>query len=601
MREVRSSELSAVSIFQGAIFALIVLSFLINVLALSGSFYMLQVYDRVLPSHSVPTLVALSLLAAGLMTFHVVLEALRSKLTRRVAHRVDAKLMPLAHEASMHAQIGGVRRAEAMQPVRDVDAIRGYLSGQGPNAILDLPWMPIYILFAVLLHPILGLMVVGGIFFLIATTLFSEWRMRNHQARLLEYSVQRQALLDETTRNAEVAYAMGFDGRLNERFLQLGDKLLAESARGSDSSASIMGMSRLFRMLLQSAILGMGAYLVIGGQVSAGAIIAASIVSARALAPIELAITNWQGLVQMRQARQRLHKLLLGRSSRPERIELPAPRDSLRVEGLSAAVPGSKRLVLDTVNFELKAGQVLGVIGPSAAGKSSLARSLVGVWPATSGAVRLDGARLDQWSPGARGRHIGYVPQDVQLFDGTITENISRFDAKPDNDAVIKAAVAANVHQLILKFPQGYETRVGSDGSHLSAGQRQRIALARALYRDPFFVVLDEPNSNLDMEGEAALIDAVRAIRARGGIVVMIAHRSNALAAVDQLMLLAGGRVTAFGPRDDVLRQVMRQSPPPAGAAARAQMMAGSPVAARSGPDIGPEVIQLKPSEPQQS
>ena len=319
-------------------------------------------------------------------------------------------------------------------------------------------------------------------------------------------------------------------------------------------------------MVIQSGVLGLGAYLVIHGQATAGLIIAGAILSARALAPVELAIANWKGFVAARQGWRRLDDLLKALPRTDEPMALPRPSSEVSVEAVSVVPPGLNRFVVQDVAFALRAGQGLGVIGPSASGKSSLARTLVGIWRPVRGKVRLDGAALEQWSPEALGQHVGYLPQDVELFAGTIAENIGRFEADPDPAAVIAAAKAAGVHDLVLRLPDGYDTRIGEAGAGLSAGQSQRIALARALYRDPFLVVLDEPNSNLDGEGEEALTQAILGVRARGGVVVVIAHRPSALAGVDRILMMVDGRQQAFGPKEEVLSKVLRR--PPAAAAA---------------------------------
>ena len=549
------------SVFRGVLLALLIMSGVVNVLSLTGSFYMLQVYDRVLTSHNIATLTALSILAVVLFGFQALIEIIRAQVMRRVGDRVHRHLMPVAQEMAMKLPLRGASRGDATQPVRDLDQIRQFLSGQGPIAIFDLPWIPIYVLFATALHPVLGLMTLGGVAVLIVITWMTERITQRLSARVLAPNLQRQAMADENARNAEVAHAMGFADRLRDRLLAVGDELLTTSARATDAGSSLASLSRVFRMMLQSAMLGVGAYLTIRGQVTGGAIIAASIASSRALAPVEMAIGNWRGFVQARQARARLARLMSLERDEGERMVLPPPRGHLRLENVATGAPGAQRPVVEGVSFELRAGQCLGIVGPSAAGKSSLVRAIVGVWPLRGGAVRIDGATLDQWAASDLGRHIGYVPQDVQLYGGTIMENIARFEPAPDSGAVIHAAMAADVHEMILRLPKGYETQLGAEGGELSAGQRQRVALARALYRDPFLVVLDEPNSNLDGDGEAALIKAVRAVRERGGIVVMVAHRSNALAAADQVAVLNGGKITAFGPRDEVLRRVMRGPP----------------------------------------
>ena len=549
--------------FQGVLGALLVMSCVVNILALTGSFYMLQVYDRVLTSHNVNTLVALSILAIILFGFQAVLEVVRAQVMRRVSDRVDRRLMPLAQDAGQKLPLRGVSRADAMQPMRDVDSVRTFLAGQGPIAVFDLPWIPLYLLFVVALHPVFGLVTLVGLLVLVLLTWSTERVTRELNQKVIANSIRRQAIADENARNAEVLAAMGFGDRARARLIAVAEDLLASSAKANDVGSSMASLSRVFRMVLQSAILGIGAYLTIKGQVTGGAMIAASIAASRALAPIELAIANWRGLAQAREARDRLARLANLLPPPIERLSLPSPQSRLTLENVTMTAPGGQRVLIEGVSFEVRAGQCLGIIGSSAAGKSTLIRAIAGVWALKGGAVRIDGATNEQWGSSDLGRHVGYVPQDIQLFDGSITENITRFEENPDSGAVIRAAKAADIHEMILKVPRGYEARLGSEGAVLSAGQRQRLALARALYRDPFLILLDEPNSNLDTEGEAALIKAVQSVRERGGIVVMVAHRSNALAAVDQLAVMANGRLTAFGPRNEILRKVMRGGPEP--------------------------------------
>jgi len=538
---------------------LIVVSGVVNVLALTGSFYMLQVYDRILTSHSIPTLVALSLLAAILFLFQGGLDVLRGQVLVRLASRLDRRLTPLAHDAVIRLRAITGAQGNATQPIRDVDSIRGFLSGQGPIAILDMPWMPLYLAFVFALHPVLGLITTFGALFLIGVTLLTEKLIRAPGEAAMAMSKKRWAIADATDRNAEVLQAMGFGHCFSRRLDAVNAEHVIANERLSDLVGGLSSVSKVFRLMLQSALLGVGAYLTIKGEMTAGAIIACSIAAARALAPIEIAIGNWRGFAAARKASHRLDSVLDTLPEKAAPLLLPAPTRLLKVENVSVAVPGAPTVVLAGVGFELKAGTVLAVIGPSAAGKSTLARALTGVWPLNRGAVRLDGAALPSWSLEELGRHIGYLPQDVQLFDGSITENISRFEERPDSQRVVAASAAAGVHEMVLRLPHGYETRIGDGGSVLSAGQRQRIGLARALYGEPFLVVLDEPNSNLDADGERALIDAMEGVKARGGVVVVIAHRPSVLAAADKVAVISGGQLTAFGPKDEVLRKVLRQ------------------------------------------
>ncbi len=561
----REKKSSAVRLAAGAlsriVTTLFVVSGVVNVLALTGSFYMLQVYDRILTSHSVPTLLALSLLAAILFLFQGGLEVLRGQVLVRLASRMDRRLIPIAHDAVMRLRSVTGAQGNAVQPIRDVDAIRSFLSGQGPIAILDMPWMPLYVVFVFVLHPVLGFITVFGALFLIGITLLTERLVRAPGETAMAVSRRRWAIAEASDRNAEVLLAMGFGRRFSRQLERVNAEHIAANERLSDLVGGFSSVSRIFRLMLQSALLGVGAYLTIRGEMTAGAIIACSIAASRALAPIEVAIGNWRGLAAARKAADRLDAVFRHLPEKDAPLLLPAPCRSLKVESISVAVPGTQTVILTGIGFDIAAGTVLAVIGPSAAGKSTLARVLTGVWPLSRGAIRLDGAALSSWSTEDLGRHIGYLPQDVQLFDGSITDNIARFEEQPDSQRVVAASAAAGVHEMVLRLPEGYETRIGESGSVLSAGQRQRIALARALYGEPFLVVLDEPNSNLDADGEKALIDAMADVRARGGIVVVIAHRPSVLTAADLVAVIGGGQLTAFGPRDDVLRKVLRQSP----------------------------------------
>src|SRR5262245_24276151 len=514
---------------------------------------MLQVYDRILTSHSVPTLVALSFLAAILFLFQGGLEVLRGQVLVRLASRMDRRLTPLAHGAVMRLRSVTGAQGNATQPIRDVDSIRAYLSGQGPIAILDMPWMPLYLAFIFVLHPVLGWITSFGALFLIGVTLLTEKLTRAPGEAAMSTSKKRWAIADATDRNAEVLQAMGFGHCFSRRLDAVNAEHISANERLSDLVGGLSSVSKVFRLMLQSALLGIGAYLTIKNEMTAGAIIACSIASARALAPIEVAIGNWRSFAAPRKACHRLDSVLATLPEKAAPLLLPAPSRLLKVENISVAVPGAPTVVLAGVGFELKAGTVLAVIGPSASGKSTLARALTGVWPLNRGSVRLDGAALPSWSLEELGRHIGYLPQDVHLFDGSITENIARFEERPDSQRVVAASAAAGVHEMVLRLPHGYETRIGDGGSVLSAGQRQRIGLARALYGQPFLLVLDEPNSNLDAEGERALGRAIAGVSQRGGIVVVIAHRTSVLSAVGLLAVMHNGEMTAIGPRAEIL------------------------------------------------
>lgn len=535
------------------------MSGIINILALTGAFYMLQIYDRALTSGSVPTLVAISLLAIGLYAFQGLFDILRSQILVRIGARLDRQIAPLAHRVAVDMPRFGFSTAESLERGRDVDTVRGFLGSQGPMALFDLPWMPLFLAFVYILHPLLGALTIGGAFVLTILTIITELMTRRLSTATHSAVVTRNAVADSNARNADILKAMGFARRAVERFNRANEEHLALQTRTNDISGTFGAISRVLRMILQSAVLGLGALLTIQGELSAGAIIAASVASARALAPIDLAIANWKNVVSARSAFQRLKETVVALSSTEEPMQLPAPRSSLKAENITVAAPGSGRVLLTDVSFELTAGQALGVIGPSGGGKTTLARALTGIWPVLRGSVRLDDAELTQWSDERLGAFIGYLPQEVSLLDASIEDNISRYQETPDARAIVEAARAASVHEMIVRLPDGYRTALGPLGVSLSGGQRQRIGLARALYGNPFLVVLDEPNSNLDGEGEAALTAAIDGIKARGGIAVVVAHRPSALAAVDLVAVVQNGRLTAFGPKNDVLSGVAKR------------------------------------------
>jgi ATP-binding cassette subfamily C protein len=551
---------------RGAFGSVMAFSALINVLMLTGPLFMLQVYDRVLPSRSVPTLVCLGLLMAGLYSFQALLEAIRSRVLVRVGSYLDESLAPRIYDVVVRLPLRLRGGGDGTQPLRDLDHIRSFLSSGGPSALADLPWAPFYLAICFMFHWLIGISAVIGGIILTIITICAEIFSRGPIRAASTHQATRNTLLEASRRNAEVVRAMGMGQRLGSRWSKANTEHLKSQRLASDVSGGLGSLSKALRMLLQSAVLGLGAWLVINQEASGGVIIASSILVSRALAPVELAIANWKGFVSARQGWRRLTNMMAMLPVEEIPLELPAPAGALVVEGIAAVPPSERRVVLNDVSFDLKAGAGLGVIGPSASGKSSLARVLVGVWPAARGKVRLDGAALEQWSPEILGNHIGYLPQDVELFDGTVAENIGRFDHQPDAEKVINAAKAAGAHDLILSLPNGYDTPIGEGGTSLSAGQRQRVALARALYGDPFLVVLDEPNSNLDDEGDRALTGAIANVRRRGGIVIVIAHRPSALAAVDQVLVLANGQKVKMGPKEEVLRAVLRPSAAPVAA-----------------------------------
>ncbi|CAA2160541.1 Type I secretion system ATP-binding protein PrsD [Methylobacterium brachiatum] len=534
------------------------MSGLVNLLTLTGSFFMLEIYDRVIPSRSIPTLVGLCVLALILFTAQASLEALRSRILARIGAALDADVGARVFSLSVRAPLRGARPEDAAQPLRDLDQIRAFLSGSGPAALFDLPWLPAYVALCFLFHPLIGAVAVGGAVLLAGLTLVTDLATRGPTRAAAAHAGRRQAVSEAARRNAEVIAAMGLERALCQRWQAAHDDCTDAQQRSADVAGGLGAASKACRMALQSGVLALGAWLVINNQASGGIIIAASILVARALAPAELAIANWRGFVGARQSWARLSLALDRMPAISEPLALPAPRTSLSVEAVSLIPPGTQRAVVQDASFQLAAGQALGVIGASASGKSSLVRALVRVWTPARGRVRLDGAALDQWSAEGLGPHIGYLPQEAELFAGTIAQNIARFDDAAEPKAIVAAAEAAGTHELILRLPQGYDTPLGEGGAGLSAGQRQRVGLARALYGEPFLVVLDEPNANLDAEGEAALTRAIHGVRLRGGVCVVVAHRPSALAAVDLVLVMAEGRVQAFGPKEDVLKRVLR-------------------------------------------
>jgi PrtD family type I secretion system ABC transporter len=562
---VRRSELGdALRACRTAFIGVGLMSCVINVLYLTGSIFMLEVYDRVLPSRSVPTLIGLVVLAAGLYIAQGLLDLLRGRILGRIGTSLDEAISARVFETIVRLPLVMGNRTEGLQPLRDLDNVRAFLGSQGPGAFFDLPWLPLYMAICFAFHWLLGVTALVGAIILIMLTLITEFMSRSPAKEAMTLAARRNDLAAASRRNAEVLVAMGMSGRLRRRWSEANENYLAGNQRASDVAGGLGAVAKVMRMMLQSAVLAVGAYLVIYQEATGGIIIAGSILSARALAPIDLAIAHWKGFVAARQSWHRLNRLLQQMPQAGTQTLLQAPTRRLSVEAVTLAAPGDQRVIVADVTFALEAGSGVGIIGPSGSGKSSLVRALVGVWLPFRGKVRLDGAALDQWSPDVLGRHVGYLPQDVELFTGTVAQNISRFDAEAKSDDIIAAATEAGVHEMIIKMREGYDTQVGEQGAALSAGQAQRIALARALFGNPFLIVLDEPNSNLDSEGDEALTRAVRSARERGAVVVVVAHRPIGIEGVDQILVLKEGRMQAFGPKETVLSQVLQPRVAPA-------------------------------------
>jgi ATP-binding cassette, subfamily C, bacterial PrsD len=564
MRDGPAAELAAaLASCRGAFVATGLISGMSNVLMLTGAIFMLEIYDRVLPSRSVPTLVGLAILAAGLYVALGLLDMIRGRILIRIGISLDEALSGRIYQTIVRLpSIVGLRN-DGTGPMRDLDSVRSFLGGFGPVALFDLPWIPVYLGICFAFHFLIGLTAAIGAFVLVILTLLTEWLALKPMMTAARLTQSRNAMLESSQRNSEALVAMGMVQHLAGRWNKINQDYLASNRRASDAAGGLGAISKVLRLMLQSAVLGVGAYLVIYQQASAGIIIAGSILSARALAPVDIAIAHWRGWVAARQSWDRLRTLLATLPPDAKPMPLQPPQNTVVAENAGVVPPGAQKPVVRDLSLKLQRGNGLGVIGPSASGKSSLARMLVGYWALSHGKICFDGASLDQWAPAVLGRYIGYLPQDVELLGGTVAQNISRFEPDADPKAIRAAATTAGVHDMIVSLENGYDTQIGERGTALSAGQAQRIALARALYRDPFLVVLDEPNSNLDAEGDAALTQAILSIRARGGIVVVIAHRPAAIAGVDLVLVMKQGRAVAFGPKDQVLAQVLSQEPRP--------------------------------------
>lgn len=559
----------------------------INLLMLAPAIYMLQIYDRVLASGSVTTLVMLTLLILGLFALMAALDHVRNHIVIRAGVRLDEKLGARVFDAAFAANLGS-RRLSAGRALDDLNSLRQFVSGGAVPAFFDAPWFPVYLAVIALFDVRLGLFALFGTLILVLLAWRNERVSLQPLAEANRYAIRSQQLATAQLHNAEAIAAMGMLPDLRRRWAALHHGMLGQQQLASEKTARIGAVSRAARIALQSLVLGLGALLAVEGSITPGMMIAASILMGRALAPIEALIGVWKQWSGARLAWQRLDTLLAAHPEKEPAMSLPRPQGRLSVENVSAAPPGGRDAVLQQVSFAIAPGDVLAILGPSASGKSTLARLLVGVWPARSGSVRLDGADIHRWNRSELGPAIGYLPQGVELFPGTIAKNIARFGA-PDAEAVVAAAQQAGVHEMILRFLQGYDTFIGEDGAGLSGGQKQRIALARALYGDPALLVLDEPNANLDEAGDAALLRALAGLRERGRTVVLITHRPGVLAVTTKLLLMNAGRAQAFGPTAQVLEAMKQQ--------AEAMTERGRTVSATSQPVAGNENRMPQPAQ----
>ncbi|MCY1404668.1 Type I secretion system ATP-binding protein PrsD [compost metagenome] len=529
---------------------------LINLLMLVPSIYMLQVYDRVLSSQNETTLWMLTLMVVGFFVLIGALEAIRSFIVIRVGNQLEQGFNLNVYRAAFERNLRQ-GDGQAGQALNDLTQVRQFVTGPALFAFFDAPWFPIYLAVIFLFNVWLGVLACAGALLLIALAVLNERLTHKPLVEASGFQQQSTHLASSQLHNAESIQAMGMLGALRQRWFALHSRFLTLQNQASDTSAVITAVSKSLRLCLQSLVLGLGALLVIEGQMTPGMMIAGSILMGRVLSPIDQLIAVWKQWSGAHMAYQRLDGLLREFPEPPAPMALPAPSGRLGFEQVSAGPPGKRVATLQQISFNLGAGEVLGVLGTSGSGKSTLAKVLVGVWPTLGGTVRLDGADLHRWDREALGPHIGYLPQNIELLRGSIAENIARF-ADLDGHKVVEAARQAGVHELILRLPQGYDTRLGEDGGDLSGGQKQRIALARALYGGPSLIVLDEPNSNLDTSGEAALATAIAQMKAQGRTVVLVTHRSAALAQADKLLVLSEGRMQAFGPAHDVMQALSR-------------------------------------------
>ena len=553
------AELRAARSGQSGLLAVaVVFSISVNILMLTGPLYMLQVYDRVLGSRSEATLVALSGLVIFLFIAMGLLDHARSRILARIGARLQDRLDRRVFSAAMQRLMIAPEDRIALSAQRDVEAIQRFWSSPVAGALIDMPWTPLFIAAIFVFHPLLGVLSIIGGAIIVAIAILNQRSTRAPIVQATAATQHADRIADLLKAEAESIRALGMTGAAFDRWQRARGAALSESMGAADKGGAFASLSRTFRLFLQSAMLGAGAWLVLRGELSGGAMIAGSILMGRALQPIEQSVGQWATVTRLRDAQDHLAALLSIVPPEAARTALPRPRAVLEVSGLTVVAPGQSQPVLRGVSFALSPGQALGVIGPSGAGKSSLARALIGAWPVAAGKIRLDGATLDQYDPDVLGGYIGYLPQRVTLFDGTIADNIARLSTSPDPEKIVAAARAAAAHDMILRLPDGYDTRVSALGGRLSGGQVQRIGLARALYGNPVLLILDEPNSNLDNEGSMALNQAIRALKDAGGAALIMAHRPAAIQECDLLLVLEDGTRRALGPRDQVLRDLVK-------------------------------------------
>jgi ATP-binding cassette subfamily C protein EexD len=536
-----------------------IFSLFINVLMLVPSLYMLQVYDRVMASRSIETLILLTIIVAVLFATMGILQTIRSKILVRIGNKMDLDIN--SHLFDVVFQLARLAPGKASsQPISDLTKLRQFMTGQGVFAFFDSPWFPIYLFVMYLFSPWFAAFTVFSALVIFTITILNEKTTKKALEQANKMNNQSMNYINKNLMNAEIIHAMGMNENIKKRWLKKHLEFLSIQSNASDIAGKWSNMSRTLRQFFQSLTYGLGAYLAINGMISPGMIIAGAVLMGRALQPLDLLTNSWKGFSDARGAYKRLNDLLAQFPTIPETMELPAPKGEIRVENIVVFPPKSEVAALRGVNMLIPIGVTIGIIGPSASGKSTLARAILGVWPLRGGKVRLDGADIHQWNSMELGQYIGYLPQDVELFEGTISENISRF-GELDSKKVVEAAQTAGVHDMILRLPNGYDTMVGVGGSTLSGGQRQRIGLARAIYKKPPVIVLDEPNSNLDEEGERALVGAILAMKENRSTVILITHRPSILNVVDKIAVLAQGTLSMYGNKDEVFKALQQKQP----------------------------------------
>lgn len=559
MRNVHENSLqAALKACKGSFISVGIFSLFVNALMLVPTFYMLQVYGRVVTSGSISTLVMLTIIMTVLVITMGSLEWVRSRIMVRVSTKLDVLLSRDVYKASFKRSLESGGMDASAQSLNDLTGLRQFLTGNGLFAFFDAPWLPIYIAVMFLFHPWYGWVAIGSALVLLFLAYMNEKMTGKALGQANKENIAATLYTTKNLRNAEVIESMGMLNTLMHRWGMRQKNVLILQSQASDKGGIVSAVSKTFRMLIQSLILGLGAYLAVNHEISPGLVIAGSVLLGRALAPIDLIIGSWKGFIAARSQYDRLNDTLDKLHAEPERMALPAPQGHVLVENLIVCPPGSKTPILRGISFGVPAGSVVGIIGPSASGKSTLARALMGVWAPQNGVVRLDGADISNWDKDQLGPYMGYLPQDIELFEGTISENISRF-TDVDPEKVVRAAKTAGVHEMILLLPDGYDTVIGSEGVNLSGGQRQRVGLARAIYGSPRLILLDEPNSNLDEVGERALASAIQELKLTGATIFVITHRTTILSQLDRLLVMSAGGVSMYGPRDQVMEELNKQ------------------------------------------